>query len=74
MTRLLPGDHPSTHNAALWLRQHLGIEPGYTIFAEFEQHFNCRIDVSDRADTWMQPNTIEFPTAEELTMFVLRWS
>lgn len=74
MSNLLPGDHPSTHNAALWLREHLGIPREDTIFAEFEQHFDCRIDVGDPADNWMQPNTIEFPTAEDLTMFVLRWS
>jgi hypothetical protein len=74
VSNVLPGDHPAADNAGIWLRQHLQIEPQYTIFEEFEEYFNCRIDVADRKDTWMQPNKFVFETGADVTAFVLKWS
>lgn len=71
---VLPGGHDSANNAAAWLREHLNIDPKYTIFEQFEEYFNCRIDVDDRADAWMCPNKIVFSKPSELTAFVLRWT
>ena len=71
---VLAGDHPSADNAGIWLREHLQIHPQYTIFEEFEEYFNCRIDVADRKDNWATPNKFVFESSAELTAFVLRWS
>lgn len=74
ISNVLPGDHPSTDNAARWLRQHLDISPECTIFNEFERHFDCQIQVQDLLDPWMQPDQIVFRTQKDLLAFVLRWS
>lgn len=74
ITNVLPGGHDSANNAAAWLREHLSIDPKYTIFEQFEEYFDCRIDVDDRTDAWMCPNKIVFNKTSELTAFVLRWT
>jgi hypothetical protein len=71
---VLPGHHPALHNAGVWLREHLEIPRQYTIFEQFEQYFNCRIDVDDRQDYYMQPNKVVFENTQDLTAFLLRWS
>ena len=61
---VLPGDHPASDAAGIWLREHFKI-PSYTpIFSKFEEYFNCRIDVDDRTDSWIQPNKAVFETGE----------
>ena len=74
VTNVLPGSHPATCNAGVWLREHLGIPPNCTIFKEYEEYFNCRIDVADRKDYWMEPNKVVFETNKDLLAFVLKWS
>ena len=74
VSNILPGDHESLHNAAVWLREHLNIPHQCTIFEQFEQYFNCRIDVDDRKDYFMQPNRVVFGTSADVTAFVLKWS
>ena len=74
VSNVLPGDHPAADNAGTWLRQHLKIPTHCTIFEQFEEYFNCRIDVDNRNDTWMQPNKFVFETGADVTAFVLRWS
>lgn len=71
---VLLGNHDSAHNAGVWLRKHLNIDPKFTIFEQFEEYFNCRIEVDDRTDAWMCPNKIEFEKTSDLTVFLLRWS
>ena len=71
---VLPGDHESLHNAGVWLREELKIPHNQTIFNQFEQCFNCRIDVDDRRDYFMQPNKVVFENSQDLTAFVLKWS
>jgi hypothetical protein len=71
---VLPGDHPAAENAARWLREHFDIPVQFTLFDEFEQYFDCRIDVDDRKDNWMMPNKIIFENRADLMMFILRWS
>lgn len=71
---VLPGDHDSANNAGIWLREHLNIDSNCTIFEQFEEYFNCRIEVADRTDYWMQPDRIVFNRSEDLTAFLLRWS
>lgn len=71
---VLDGAHESLHNAAMWLRAHLNIPANCTIFKEFEEYFNCRIEVDDRRDSWLQPTLVVFTTSAEVTAFVLRWS
>ena len=74
VTNVLPGNHPATNNAAVWLREYLNVPHNCTIFEQFEQHFNCRIDVDDRKDYWMEPNKVVFGSGAELMAFVLKWS
>ena len=74
VTNVLPGSHPSTCNAGIWLREHLAIPANCTIFEEFEEYFNCRIDVDDRRDYWMEPNKVVFKSSADLLAFVLKWS
>jgi hypothetical protein len=74
VTQALPGDHVALQNAAIWLRQHLNLHPQQTIFEQFEKHFNCRIEVDDRTDSWMQPNLVTFKNSAVLTEFLLRWT
>ena len=74
VSNVLLGDHPATNNAGVWLREHLGIPPNQTIFEQFEEYFDCRIDVDDRKDYWMQPNKIVFASSAAATAFVLKWS
>ena len=71
---ILPGDHTALENAARWLREHLNVPENETIFEQFEENFNCRIDVSDRKDYWMQPNFVVFENSQGLTAFLLKWS
>ena len=71
---VLPGDHPAADNAAIWLREHLSIPSQLPLFDEFEQYFNCRVDVHDRKDSWMAPNKVIFENSADLTAFLLRWS
>ena len=74
VTNVLPGDHEALHNAAMWLREHLNIDTKHTIFSKFEEYFNCRLDVDDRTDYFMQPNKAVFETSADLTAFLLKWS
>jgi hypothetical protein len=71
---VLPGSHESTSNAARWLREYLGYDLVKPLFDEFEEYFNCRIDVDDRNDWFMEPNKIIFETSADMTMFVLKWT
>ena len=74
ITNVLPGDHHSADNAGMWLREHLSIPRHLSLFDEFEQYFNCRVDVDDRTASWMAPNKVVFENSQDLTAFVLRWS
>ena len=74
VNNVLPGEHEALNNAAIWLREHLQVPKNQTIFKQFEEHFNCRIDVDDRRDYFMQPNKVVFETGADVTAFVLRWS
>jgi len=71
---MLPGDHTALENAAIWLREHFSIPENQTVFIQFEEYFNCRIDVDDRRDYWMQPNKVVFENSKDLTAFLLKWS
>ena len=71
---VLPGDHPSLENAAIWLREYMNIPEQCTVFDEFEEYFDCRIEVDDRKDYWMQPNKVVFENSASLTAFLLKWS
>lgn len=74
VTNVLPGDHVSVHNAAVWLREHLNLHPQQTIFEQFEEYFDCRIDVDDRKDYFMTPNKIVFVSGADAVAFLLKWS
>ena len=74
INNVLPGDHHAADNAAVWLREHLSIPMQLALFDEFEQYFNCRVDVDDRRDSWMEPNKVIFENSADLTAFLLRWS
>ena len=74
VSNVLPGDHLSADNAAIWLREHLGIPRDKPIFDQFEDYFNCRIDVDDRTDWFLQPNKVIFENSQDLTAFLLKWS
>lgn len=74
VSNVLPGEHVALHNAAVWLREHLNIPRQCTIFEQFEQYFNCRIDVDDRKDYFMQPNKVVFESSQDLTAFLLKWA
>lgn len=74
VNNVLPGGHEALNNAGIWLREHLQIPYNQTIFEEFEEHFNCRIEVEDRKDYFMQPIKVVFETGADVTAFVLRWS
>jgi hypothetical protein len=71
---ILPGNHLALENAAIWLREHFNVPENETIFERFEENFNCRIDVDDRRDYWMQPNFVVFENTKELTAFLLKWA
>ena len=71
---VLPGDHPALNEAGIWLREHLKVPHKETIFEQFEEYFDCRIDADDRKDYWMQPNKIVFASGADATAFVLKWS
>lgn len=71
---ILPGDHIALENAAIWLREHLNVPENETIFKQFEENFDCRIDVDDHRDYWMQPNFVVFENSRDLTAFLLKWS
>ena len=74
VTNVLPGDHAALENAAIWLREHLNIPEQCTVFEQFEEYFDCRIEVADRKDYWMQPDKVVFGSGAEVTAFVLKWS
>ena len=74
VSNVLPGSHPATNNAAVWLREHLNLHPQQTIFEHFEEYFDCRIDVDDRKDWFMEPNKIVFENSAALTAFLLKWA
>jgi len=74
VSNVLPGNHLALENAAIWLREHLNVPEQCTIFEDFEKYFNCKIDVDDRRDYWMQPNSVVFGNSRELTAFLLKWS
>lgn len=74
LTHILPGEHPATDNAARWLRGYFNIPSDRALFDKFEEYFDCRVDVDDRRDYFMQPNKIIFETSADLTAFLLRWS
>lgn len=74
VTNVLPGNHPAANNAGVWLREHLAVPAQQTIFEQFEEYFDCRIDVDDRRDYWMEPNKIVFASSAELMAFVLKWT
>jgi hypothetical protein len=74
VSNTLPGDHYALENAAIWLREHLNIPEQCTVFEPFEEYFNCRIDVDDRVDNWMQPNCVVFDNSKDLMAFLLKWS
>jgi len=71
---VLPGDHPALNEAGIWLREHLKVPYQETIFEQFEEYFNCRIDVDDRKDYFMQPNKVVFENSAALTAFLLKWA
>lgn len=74
VSNVLPGSHPAADNAGIWLRNHLNIRSYKPLFDEFEEYFNCRVDVDDRKDHWLQPNKIVFETSADLMAFLLKWS
>lgn len=74
VTNVLPGNHHAANNAGVWLREHLAVPAQQTIFEQFEEYFDCRIDVDDRRDYWMEPNKIVFASSAELMAFVLKWT
>lgn len=74
VSNVLPGDHPALNEAGIWLREHLNVPSNQTIFEEFEEYFNCRIDVDDRRDYFMQPNQVVFGNSKDLIAFLLKWS
>ena len=74
VTNVLPGSHPATNNAGIWLREHLQVPHNCTIFEQFEEYFNCRVDVDDRKDYFMEPNKVVFESNKDLLAFVLKWS
>jgi hypothetical protein len=71
---IIQGNNEALNNAAIWLRQELNIHPNQTIFAEFEEYFNCKITVRDRTDPWYMPSLVEFANENDAMMFLLRWS
>lgn len=71
---VLPGEHEALNNAGIWLREQLQVPHNQTIFEEFEEHFNCRIDVDDRRDYFMQPNKVVFENSRDLTAFLIKWT
>ena len=74
VSNVLPGDHPALENAAIWLREYLNIPVQETVFEQFEEYFDCRIDVDNRKDYFMQPNKVVFENNKDLMTFLLRWS
>lgn len=74
VSNVLPGNHSALENAAIWLREYLNVPEQCTIFEQFEKYFNCKIDVDDRRDYWMQPNRVVFENSVSLTAFLLKWS
>lgn len=74
VSNVLPGGHEAGYNAGTWLREHFNIPHTTPIFEKFEEYFNCRIDVDDRKDWFMEPNKIVFENSADLTAFVLKWS
>lgn len=74
VSNVLPGEHEALNNAGIWLREHLQIPYNQTIFEEFEEHFNCRIEVEDRKDYFMQPIKVIFENSAAVTAFLLKWS
>jgi len=71
---VLSGDHRALENAAIWLRAHLNLPEQCTIFEQFDEYFNCSIDVDDKKDNWMQPNYVVFENSAALTAFLLKWA
>ncbi len=74
VSNVLPGEHEALNNAAMWLREHLQIPYNQVIFKEFEEYFNCKIEVEDRNDYFMQPIKAVFATSQDVTAFVLKWN
>lgn len=74
VSNVLSGDHPALNEAGIWLREHLNVPSHQTIFEQFEEYFNCRIDVDDRRDYFMQPNQVVFGNSKDLIAFLLKWS
>ena len=74
VSNVLSGDHHALENAAIWLREHLSIPELCTVFEEFEEYFDCRIEVDNRKDYWMQPNKVVFENSAALTAFLLKWA
>lgn len=74
LSNVIPGSHQSTNNAAIWLREELGIPFNQTILDQFEEHFNCRVVAESRTDPWLEPEKIVFETSADALAFLLRWA
>lgn len=74
LTHIIPGSHESTNNAAIWLREQLGIPENLTILDEFEEYFNCRVVAESRTDPWAEPEKIVFENSADALAFLLKWS
>lgn len=73
VSNVLPGNHAALENAAIWLRGYLQVPENCTIIEHFEEYFNCRVDIGDRMDYWMEPDKVVFESNAELMLFVLKW-
>lgn len=72
-SNVVHGENTALDNAACWLREYLGIPGSETIFEQFEEYFNCRLVVGDITDPWYCPDYAVFASAEDATMFLLKW-
>jgi hypothetical protein len=70
----LPGDHPASHAAARWIRDHFRIPDHEMIFDLYEQYFNCCLQDHDPKEPWSAPGLIVFDSPQDLAMFLLKWS
>lgn len=64
-------DHPAVLKAARWVRYEYDVPRSMTIDQEFEQVLNCKIH---RDYNSHRLGTIEFTTASDAMLFVLKWS
>jgi hypothetical protein len=74
VTNVILGSHESTNNAAIWLREKLGIPSQRPILDEFEEYFNCRVVAESRTDPWAEPEKIVFENSADALAFLLKWS